>query len=95
MKECKINKILGLAAICINVLFVLKPLYLFYAYNFTSTLFLLMYPNWILLGNALLGIIGIITSILLYKGKIGIKLFVIVTLILWLVTLSNYFFPMY
>lgn len=95
MKKCKINKVLGLAAICINVLLVFKPLYLLYAYNFTSALFLFMYPNWVLLVNALLGIIGIIISILLYKGKIGIKLFVIVTLILWLVTLSNYCFPMY
>lgn len=59
MKSHKINKILGLVAIGINVLFVFKSLYLLYVYNFTGILFLFMYPNWVLVINALLGIIGI------------------------------------
>ncbi len=96
MKNCKRNKIIGLVAICINSLLVLDSLHTYYLYNFTSgRLFLFMYPNWVLLVNALLGIVGIFISILLCKGKIGIKLFSIVTLTIWLVTFSNYFFPIF
>ena len=78
MKSHKINKILGLVAIGINVLFVFKSLY-----YFTGILFLFMYPNWVLVINALLGIIGIYISILLFKNMIGIKLFLILTFVLW------------
>ena len=83
MKGYKMNKILGLIAICINVLLVLESIYLLYAYNFTGILFLFMYPNWVLVINALLGIIGIYISILLFKNMIGIKLFLILTFVLW------------
>ena len=78
MKSHKINKILGLVAIGINVLFVFKSLYLLYVYNFTGILFLL-----VLVINDLLGIIGIYISILLFKNMIGIKLFLILTFVLW------------
>ena len=95
MKSHKINKILGLVAIGINVLFVFKSLYLLYVYNFTGILFLFMYPNWVLLINALLGIIGAYIALLLFKNMIGFKLFLIVTLVLWFISLSNYFLSMY
>jgi hypothetical protein len=52
-----------------------------------------MYPNYILLINTLIGIIGISISVMLYKKIVGIRLFSIVTAILWLATFSNYFFP--
>jgi hypothetical protein len=95
MKNCKRNKILGLVTICINVLLLLKPLYLYYFYNFTGKLYLFMYPSWVLLVNASLGIVGMFISILLYKKMIRIKLFLIITLTIWLIALSNYFFPIY
>lgn len=96
MKKCKWNKIIGLITICINSLLVFDSLYWYYLYNFTSgILYLFMYPNWVLLVNALLGIVGIFISILLFKEKIKVKLFLIVTLVLWFVTLSNYCFPIY
>ena len=91
MKNYNVNKILGLITICINSLLVFYSFYLYYLYNFTSgLLFLFKYPNWVLLVNALLGVVGISISILLYKKIIGIKLFLIVKLVLWLFTLSNY-----
>lgn len=80
MKAYKMNKILGLIAICINVLLVLKPIYLLYVYNFTNQLFLFVNPNGVLLINILLGIIGIYISILLLKNVIGIKLYIVLTL---------------
>lgn len=95
MKRYKTNKILGLITICINVLLFFKSLYLLFTYNFTDKLFLFMYPNWVLLTNALLGIIGAYIALLLFKNMIGIKLFLIVTLVLWFISLSNYFLSIY
>jgi len=92
MKNYKRNKMFGVIAICINSLLVLNSFYWLYAYNFTSALWLIMYPNWVLLVNAFLGIIGIYISMLLYNGKIGIKLFLTLILAIWLITFSNYFF---
>ena len=51
--------------------------------------------EWVLLINCLLAIIGIFISILLMRNKIGMKLFLIFTILLWLVVLSNFFFPRY
>jgi len=66
MNNHKRNNIIGLIAICINALLVFNSLYWCYHYNFTSgRLFLFMYPNWVLIVNALLGIFGIFISILL------------------------------
>jgi signal transduction histidine kinase len=95
MKKYNTNKILGLITICINVLLFFKSLYLLFVYNFTDRLFLFMYPNWVLLINALLGIIGAYIALLLFKNMIGFKLFLIVTLVLWFISLSNYFLSMY
>ena len=92
MKKSKRNKIIGLIAICINALLVFAPLRLLYLYNFTNLLFLVMYPTWVLLINALLGIIGIYISILLCKGKTGIKPFLIATLAIWSITFASYVF---
>ena len=69
------DRIMGLVVICINVLLLIQSLYLLYAYNLTNRLFLFMYPNWVLLINALLAVIGNYTPILVIKNKIGLKTF--------------------
>lgn len=90
------NKIVGVVGICINVLILFYSLHWCYLYNFTSgRLFLFMYPNWVLVVNSFLSIIGIFISILLMRNKIGMKWFLIITILLWLVVLSNFFFPIY
>jgi len=90
------NKIVGIVAICINVLILFYSLHWCYLYNFTNgRLFLFMYPNWVLLINSLLSIIGISISILLMRNKIVMEWFLIITILLWLVVLSNFFFPIY
>ena len=76
---------MGLVVICINVLLLIQSLYLLYAYNLTNRLFLFMYPNWVLLINALLAVIGNYTPILVIKNKIGLKTFLKTTLIFWLI----------
>lgn len=79
------DRIMGLVVICINVLLLIQSLYLLYAYNLTNRLFLFMYPNWVLLINALLAVIGNYTPILVIKNKIGFKTFLKTTLLFWLI----------
>lgn len=76
---------MGLVVICINVLLLIQSLYLLYAYNLTNRLFLFMYPNWVLLINALLAVIGNYTPILVIKNKIGLRTFLKTTLLFWLI----------
>ena len=73
MATFKMDRIMGLVVICINVLLLIQSLYLLYAYNLTNRLFLFMYPNWVLLINALLAVIGNYTPILVIKNKIGLN----------------------
>ena len=79
------DRIMGLVVIYINVLMLIQSLYLLYAYNLTNRLFLFMYPNWVLLINALLAVIGNYTPILVIKNKIGLKTFLKTTLLFWLI----------
>ncbi len=79
------DRIMGLVVICINVLLLIQSLYLLYAYNLTNRLFLFMYPNWVLLINALLAVIGNYTPILVIKNKIGLRTFLKTTLLFWLI----------
>ena len=85
MATFKMDRKMGLVVICINVLLLIQSLYLLYAYNLTNRLFLFMYPNWVLLINALLAVIGNYTPILVIKNKIGLKTFLKTTLLFWLI----------
>ena len=87
MATFKMDRIMGLVVICINVLLLIQSLYLLYAYNLTNRLFLFMYPNWVLLINALLAVIGNYTPILVIKNKIGLKTFLKTTLLFWLIVI--------
>ena len=89
MDNRKINKVFGIVAICISALLLFKSFYLLYCYNFTSILFLFMYPNWMLL----FGTIGIYISILLYKEKIRFRLFLILIVLIWILAFVSYVFP--
>ncbi len=95
MKNIKTYKVIGFVATCINVFILLNSIYLYYSYNFTGKLYMFMYPNHILLINALIGIAGISISVMLYKKSVGIRIFSIVTSVLWFATLSNCFFPVF
>jgi len=95
MKNAKAYKVIGFIAVSINTLLLLNAIYLYYSYNFTGKLYMFMYPNHVLLINTIIGIIGISISVVLYKKIVGIRLFSIVTAVLWIATLSNYFFPVF
>lgn len=93
MDNRKINKVFGIIAIGISVLLLFRSFLLLYCYNFTSILFLFMYPNWMLLINAVFGTIGIYISILLYKEKIRFRLFLILIILIWTLAFVSYVFP--
>ena len=85
------KKIFSYVAIGVNTLLLLFCLELFYGYHFTNKLYLFMYPDWILITIALLAIIGICVSILLLKKRIRFGLFLILTLLIWLLIFFGLF----
>jgi len=84
MKKNKRNKIIALIATCINTIFVFDSLYWLYRSS-TSGLFAIRTPDSVLLVSALLGMIGIYKSMLLYEGKFRIKPFLIATFAIWII----------
>ncbi|RHJ83935.1 hypothetical protein DW103_06495 [Parabacteroides sp. AM08-6] len=92
MKNTKLNIFFIVIALCANMFLLFDSLDLFYCYNFTNILFCFMYPEWVLLVKALLGFIGICISMLLYKCKIGFRLFLITTLVIWLIVFAIHIF---
>ena len=66
----KKNKIFGIITLVISIIWLLYNLKNYYDYNYTSKLFLVMVPNWILVINIIAGIIGSIVSIGILKQKV-------------------------
>ncbi len=87
----KNNKILALIIGGISVLLMFFPVHLYYEYHFSGKLFYFMYSDWVLLMNFLIAITGIFLSRLLYRGKVGVKITLFTTVILWILTFYNYF----
>ena len=81
----KRDRILGLIVMCIDILILSSQAYLLYAYHFTDSLFLFMYPNWVLLTNAALLCAGIVLSIMLLRGRIKLKPFLLLTILIWII----------
>ena len=79
------DRIIGLIVMCIDILILLNQAYLLYAYNFTDRLFLFMYPYWVLLTNAALLCAGIVLSIMLLRGRIKLKSFLLLTILIWII----------
>jgi hypothetical protein len=86
----KNNKILALIIGSMNVLLMFFPVQMYYEYHFSGKLFYFMYPDWVLLMQFVMAIAGIFLSILLYKGKVGVKITLFMTVILWILTFYNY-----
>ena len=81
----KRDRILGLIVMCIDILILSSQAYLLYAYHFTDSLFLFMYPNWVLLTNAALLCVGIVLSIRLLRSRIKLKPFLLLTILIWII----------
>ncbi len=71
-REIKTSLIVGLAILLINLYWIWDNLYLLYQYH-TGILFLFMYPDWVLIFNSVLGLVGAITGIFTVFDKMTIK----------------------
>lgn len=74
MKSDKLNLIIGFIIIVVNTLWTVHYSYFLFSYHFRKhILWLVMYPNWILITNILIGIIGIALGVLLIRNKLKLK----------------------
>lgn len=69
---------------CANLILLYQMISLYYGYNYTNNLYGFMYPNWVLLLNSLLGMLGIFVSYLFYMKRISILYYSIIVIISWL-----------
>ena len=83
-----INKVVGVIFGIANLLWIINFARFFYLYHFTGILWMFMYPDRVLATNMLIGSIGIYLSILLFKDKLKMKLFLIAEFLLAL--FANY-----
>lgn len=86
-KVFNINMVIALISIvvtCANLILLYQMISLYYGYNYSGNLYGFMYPNWVLLLNSLLGVLGILASYLFYKKRINILYYSIITIVLWL-----------
>lgn len=80
----KKNKIFGIITLLVSIIWLLFYLKTYYDYNYTSKMFLVMVPNWILVINIIAGIIGSIVSIGILKQKINPLISTIIIFITYL-----------
>ena len=75
IKTIKIDWVLvtGLVIILSNLYWIWDNLYLLYIYHFTGVLFLFMQPDWVLLLNAALGLLGVVIGISVIRLKTKTK----------------------
>lgn len=91
MTKSKLIFFCSTLAIVIYSLLLLYTLYLLYHYNFSSSiLFLFVYPNSVLFVDVVLEIVGICLSVLLLKNKIRLKLYVLITISIFILLIKNF-----
>ena len=78
----KWNLLAGLVIVGINLFWIWDNLYLLYQYHKMGILFLFMYPDWTLISNSVIGVIGVITGIITVIDKLTIKKGISVSVIL-------------
>ena len=91
MTKNKLIIFCGTLAIVIYSFLLLLTIRLFYLYNFRyDILFLVKYPNWVLIIDAVLEIVGICLSVFLLSNKIRLKLYVIITILIFILLYINF-----
>lgn len=95
IKESK-NNIIGIIILIVNVIWTGHWIWLFYGYHFTEILWFYMYPDWILILNMIIGLIGITIGIRLIMNKIVIKKAIMIEIsIMIFAFLYSYIYPMF
>jgi len=86
LEENTPKRIAGLV-ITLNLLWTVFWIWLFYSYHFTNSLRLFMYPDWLLIINFLIGLIGVYLGYRLLKNKISVAIALIIDIPLLLLGL--------
>jgi len=84
-KEINWHFIVGIMLVFINLSWIWDNLYTLYLYHNTSMLFLIMFPDWVLITNAIIGLIGAGIGILIMKRKMTIKKAIIMNSLILLI----------
>lgn len=72
-KEKLTSLIVGLVIILINLYWIWDNSFMLYAYYSTAVLYMFRYPDWVLILNSVLGLIGLWIGIKVIRQKIKIK----------------------
>lgn len=67
------NKIFGIFILFVNLAWIVFWCSLFLSYNFTSRIWFVIIPNWLLVFNVVLGFFGVAIGVKLVKIRIAIK----------------------
>jgi len=75
-------KIVGIAIILINIFWMFHHLRYLYLYQNPDIFWFYMYPNWYLILNSFIGLIGIIIGIRVYQERLKIIYGIFITVLL-------------
>ena len=81
VKKVKIKKIVAIIFAVINLLWIIKNAYFFFAYRFKAVLWLVMIPDKILISHIAIGVLGLYVSYLLFRKRMKMKPFLIIEFI--------------
>jgi hypothetical protein len=82
----RLNQIAGAIVILFNLFWIWENLRLLYSYHNANTLFYIMYPDWMLVLNAIFGLIGIFIGFFMIRGRIKLKTGIIINILFLLVS---------
>lgn len=68
-----VRRVNGLIQMIVSILFFLYHADLLYAYKFILAEYYFMYPNWVLIINIVLGVLGFLIGLKTYRNKIKIR----------------------
>ena len=84
-KEINWNLITGITLVFINLSWIWDNLNTLYLYHYTGMLFLIMFPDWVLITNAIIGLIGTGIGIMTINRKMIIKQAIIMNSLILLI----------
>lgn len=76
--------IIGWIIVAINLFWIWDNLFLMYQYRYSGVLWMFMYPDWVLILNAVFGLIGIYIGINLIRQRIKIKYAILINGLLFI-----------
>ncbi|TKG89834.1 hypothetical protein EYV94_24760 [Puteibacter caeruleilacunae] len=73
MFKKNLHRIIGVMIIILNLAWTEHWIRRFYFYHYTNILWYFMYPDWVLILNTIIGLIGVYIGIRLTKGQLSVS----------------------